>query len=738
MNRKLIVIEDFAKSTFIENYSNKPLTSFTLLSLSEYKDFILPLTTEIKVKMFEQFGIEPHLINEIYNYLFYLEDRKYESEKLNTLLNIKKLFKSKEYFLKSFSEIELYLEKNSLTLFLFKDYQNCFVNEALLKYTPKVIKAQSMQDELLFVASNISNLLKSGVPFEKIKLCNISNDYRFLLRKTFNNYHLPFSFEDSLGEIEESQKLLDRINTNSFKEYLKSLDEELQARYISILNKYAFYEGDLKNIESFLIDDFKKTSKDKLLGIQEIDVLSLMYLKDDVHVFILNCNQGAFPIDFYHNNYLLNKEKEEINFPLDYILQSEYSAYVEKAIFRKEHLTISYKLISLDNSFEKSLLINENIKEEEIYVIDVLTNSENETLNALTIIKQNYHQYNPKKEKEIFLFSTYRDVKLPKPYNNEFHLSKETNRSITISASSLDTFYMCQYRFYLQNILRLPSFPQEVQECIKIGDKLHMVMKRMMNDSFSLQEEIKEILEVFENNSNKKILYFFNILKPYFENQFNNYYQLISINKELVRGSEDDFEFKISQNNDGTEYFLDVKIDDFLVHEEEPYQYVLIIDFKSSNNEAKTKDTFYADGLNLQLPFYLYAITTYKAYYRPLGYQYLNILENKEGKTKAQGKLLKDNFVFNLLESEAKDYLKVNQKQENIVEENYFLDLNNLIKTLTEEMVQTIKNNDYKINPLMSKDWKLKGCDFCAYVGICYRKSKDYRKSQQVDEEDEE
>ena len=197
-------------------------------------------------------------INNIYNakeyvkYLPFIEDKQYESNKLNFLDLIQKGFYNIDYLLINM------LKENNIT----------FINTALDKTLEYVLNKldnknvyfenleeksndinyysfRTIESEFDYVIKSIIDLTNNNVAYKDIKLCNLNNDYTFLLNRISYSLKLPIVLPKENNLLTRSSaklflSLLDKYdNFNDLFTYIKTIipDSDYQD-YLNLCNSF--------------------------------------------------------------------------------------------------------------------------------------------------------------------------------------------------------------------------------------------------------------------------------------------------------------------------------------------------------------------------------------------------------------------------------------------------------------------------------------------------------------------
>ena len=319
------------------------------------------------------------------NNMYYVDDKKYESDKLNNLVAMKKdlldkglltldnLFlkniKDKKVIVYGYDYIDRFFKKLLDKISLYTDVE-IIKKEKINSPLKKVYEFNDIEEEVSFVASSICKLIDNGVDINNIKLGNISNDYISLIDRIFNFYNIPLCLNNNISiysteigitflnlfsecnNLQESlDKLLNLYNINEVN------NMNIYNKLINICNKYI----GLDNIENILIDDLKNTfiNDIKLNNAVEIIDLKDNFTLSKKYVFILNFNQGSMPVVYQDIDYISDDIKHEIDIevtPLKNKIEREVCRNIIEGL---DNVVITYKLMSQGEEYYPSSLITD-------------------------------------------------------------------------------------------------------------------------------------------------------------------------------------------------------------------------------------------------------------------------------------------------------------------------------------------------------------------------------------------
>ena len=353
---------------------------------------------------------------------------------------------------------------------------------------------------------------------------------------------------------------------------------------------------------------------------------------------------------------------------------------------------------------------------------------------------------------------------------------------IRISASQIEKFYLCKFAYFCRYGLLAKDRKKAKFDALQYGNLIHFVFENILK-----YYKAEEIL----NFSEKKLLSVVKIiLNGYIENNLGGWTDksarlkyllkrvanaalpLVNHMAEEISQSEFSpiaFELDLSNNDkfsplrlklsDGTNIFINGKIDRVDLMEKDGKTYFRVIDYKTGHKDFYLSDILY--GLNLQMLLYLEALCSNltKKYKKaiPAGFFYfpsvstvLNLdrfeslekLKNEKlKKLRMKGLILNDNAVILGMEPDGKG-LYIPVKMENnkpksynaLLDENQLKDVMAYIKKLIEFMGTSLHSGDITAEPTKGA---YDACEFCEYKTVCVsQKNETIRKVERLEKED--
>ena len=610
-------------------------------------------------------------------------------------------------------------------------------------YTKDVFEFKYQKDELEFIASDISkNHIKH---LNDVYLVNIGSEYLLELKRIFKLYNIPINI-DNKKSIYSTKVVQDFINNiKETKDINNSLDkvnnQDIKNVIIDIINKFEIEI--LDDIYINIIENELKRVRitNKILdnAINCIDIND-MYLKDKYY-YILNFNQGVLPRIFKDDDFISDKDKIKLglNTSLDKYLVNKTK--VINIIRNFKNITITYKLKDNQKEYIKSPLIDEL----HLNVINDINTSYNYSnkMNKLnlSIMLDNYIKYNEVNGNLNDLYSTYKDINYLS-YNNSFNkvdynlLKRYLNNKINISYSSMNNYFHCEFKYYINNILKLDIFEDTFQTLI--GNLFHYCLSKMYEDSFDLKSTYYDYLKD-------------KCLKPSEEFFINKLYSNLEniIENIKIQDRHSKFNEVLTEKNITIDKSSDIEIkftgfiDKIKILKEEDITYVSIIDYKTGNVDTSLSNI--NDGLNMQLPVYLYLIKKEDNNVKVSGFYLQKLLNNvtldseeKDEETSKNLKLIgytiddKDiisKFDDTFINSDVISSMRVKQDGDfyssaKIISEEKINKIVDIVDNHINEVIDSISDGEFKINPKIINN-ELIGCRYCKYKDICYLKEKD-------------
>ncbi len=695
-------------------------------------------------------------------------DLKYEEQILNELQTAKVHLENKGLFAKHdfrknlLSKRQIYIydvivpELIQVQLEQISQHSLINLNNTEL-YDTKYFEFNSIMEEVEYVSNEIAKLVANGIAANKIKLHIPQGEYINVIMMYFSLYNIEHDLLEvrSLMSYTFIKELLNVIKENGV-EQINSIavsndqEQNLYNQAIDIINRYPSYYHNSELIIKLLTADFEQT---KIKSNPQNNVVSQINLEkympeDEEYIFCFNFAEGRVPKVKQDTNIISDELASKYNVPTTQEANSKLKQEIIRKINGTKNIVLTYARNSVSGEEAKSSLLNSLELSINEYKDDVVRFSSASDQLARAKADELLRKYDTKHENLI----RFKQHDLYELYDNQvtgdlYHVLGE--KEINISATSIQKFYECEFKFYLTKMLGV-NLQISDPTMIEIGNLYHYVLEKAQKEGASSVEEVREIISRFlveERVVNPDI---FN--KPshklYLEQYALYLHEIISVIFDFHKRSafkldhaEFEAEFKYTLDREA-DIKLVGKVDKYVELDLDSKFYIVIVDYKTKNNPKISHENF-EHGFELQNFIYLNLIKesrgddeieligTYQQRIKP---QHLlnHELFNDDFKlfgytTSAMHKVrqLEPEFANKELSQLANAKTKANGEEfdryAKIYDEESLENFEKLIKEKLQHVVNRIKKANYQINPKELKG-KNVSCDYCDYQAICYRR----------------
>ena len=776
----IIITSNTSKKDILCSNNNK-LSYYKIYTLSEfnklyYFDYNEKTIYYIMNKYNVKYEISKIYINNLYN----IDNDTYTNSKLkflselkqelinNKLLKINKLFNN---FLNN-KDIVIYnlpisKELNNLITSLSKNNNVEIINDKTNTYTHQIYEIDTIENEVLFVANKITELLKNNISISNIYLTNLNDEYKKLIRKIFPMYNIPYTLKNdsSIFGTFISNKFFENYNEDlsvtldTLKDYINNEEsQDIYNKIINIINKYTF-ESNKLNVKEMIISDFKNTklrTTDITNSVHETSLTEKNFSLND-YVFLLSFNQGIIPNIYKDEDYLTDNDKKELNISYTVDKNNLEKQNTINILSNIKNLIITYKKNANGEDFSIS-----NINEELNYEV-INSNEYNYSYSnlynkiKLTSLLDEYNKYGTKSDLLYTLNNHYNNL----PYNTYIHkftginkqdLHTYLNNKITLSYSSLDKYFRCPFSFYIGNILKLNIYEETFYQLV--GTLFHAILERMPEDNL-YDQTWNEELSKLDHDFTEKEKFFLNKLKE----ELKFIIEVIKDQENFTNLHDELHEERVYTNIEGNiKITFTGIIDKIKYKQEDDTTIVAIIDYKTGNPNLDLSTIKY--GIGMQLPVYLYLaknsnkLTNVKV----AGFYLQKVLNNEVtvDKTHTYQQLKKKNLLLqgysneniSILSEFDNSYMDSNIiKSMKVKNDNSFYSyakvlsdksmdiIENIAHEKIKEGADLITNANFDIAP--KKIGKINhGCNLCQFKDICYHTADDVVELEELKLED--
>lgn len=763
LNNKIIIIKDSYKKTLLKKINDsKKLLNIKIITLSELlKKYYFDYSKETIYYVCKKYNVVYDVAKIYIDNLYYISEDS-DNEKIHFLYNLKnelsnngliKINKLFREFLKN-KDIVLYNLKYIDKLFLniineLKEISNIFEFNNEYNSSKKIVyEANDQEEEILFVASSICELISKGIDINNIKLANVNDDYFFIIKKIFKLFNIPINLKSKYSingtyivkKFKELYSSDMNIVFDELNKFVKTNEEkEIYKNLVNIVNNYSFI-NDFNEVKELIYHDIDNTYiktkklKNAVNTISFDDVAS-----DNEYVFLINFNEGIIPINHKDEDFLNDKIKKELNISTSYELNNDNTLNIQDNIKYSNNLVITYtKHINGIEVYKSSAYSNYLMDIKNININFNYSNAYNKL--KLVSLKDENNKFGTISEELIILNSMYKDEKYLN-YDNKYKmidkdkLYEYLGNKLILSYTSINDFYKCKFRYYLTHILKINKYEDSYEKII--GKIFHKILSECFVDDYDLDSRYDEEVQSYNYEFNNTEKFFINKLKD----ELKVIVDTIKTQLNYTRLNKTMYEKEIIINiNEELHITFKGVIDKLMYDEYNGETIVVIIDYKTGTPYLNLDNTIY--GLELQLPVYIYLTKNMNEItnVRIGGFYLQKLLTNKLDnddkirELKLQGYSNSDINILSLVDSSYENSsiiksMKVTSTGNfnqfaKVISDEEIDELSILAETKIKEASNDIINASFDINPKQIKN-DLVGCKFCEFKNICYMKNKD-------------
>lgn len=765
-NNKILIINDYAKNTLLKKINK--LLNIKIITLSELKkNYIYDYDYKSILYVSNKYNCIPSIARKYIENTYYINN-ECKSEKIELLTKIKNDLEENNLLIKN-NLYRKFLNNKDIVLYNLKYIDKYYLNiieelsntNNIITYNEeketsikKLYRCNNSEEEISFVCSKICELIKSGIDINNIKLTDVKSDYTYIIRKTFKLFNIPINIksDESIKSTMIVKKFKELYNEN-ISEVMNKISELITNNYekdiykniLNIVNKYS--GSNYMDVKEILFDDIDniKIKRDELKNAVNIIEFKSDLISDNDYVFLINFNEGIIPINHKDEDYLNDIEKNNLGIDTSFTLNEKETNEVIETIKTTNNLILTYSEYNQNNKIYVSSAYSSDILEEEKVNLN-FNNSNNYNKLRLLSEKDDNNKYGTLSSDLLTLSAHYKDEPYL-TYNNKYKkisndkLKNYLNKGLTLSYSSMNTFYQCSFRYYLDNILRVNKYEERFDAVL--GSIFHEILSEcFINDDYDVILNYEKLIS--------ESTYPFNESEKFFlENLKNELLLIIDTIKEQLKytslkQSMYEKEIKIDISSDVKVTFKGF-VDKILYDEFNGEKIVVIIDYKTGNPLLNINNSLY--GLDMQLPVYIYLIKSEIKNVRIGGFYLQKILSNvnslqkRKESLKLQGYSNEDIDILEKVDSSYENscVIKSLRTTQNgfysyskIINDEQIDTLYNIVESKVKEARNKILNTEFNINPKEMDDKNI-GCKFCKYKDICYMTSSDIVKLKKID-----
>ena len=726
----LLITQNHIKEEILKKWSKeKKLIKTKFMTLEELKKNIFPTYDEKSIYyLMKKYNLNYSLVKEYLENIFINENQiteyRKELEKENLLIN--KKFNYKSIGIIGYDNIEPYIKEklNNYNVDYIK--QNQETNETI------TYEFGSLEEELVYASEKIIEDLKK-IRIQDMYLVIPNEEYKIELSRIFKLYNIPLNIKNtqSIYSTKTSQDFLKELkNSKDIEKALNNTTKnETYNQIINIINKYTFIKEIDKTYIEIIENELKQTNIKEIEIEGALKVINIDKIYDkNKYYYILGFNQNIIPKIHEDSGLITDKIKKQ-NKMFTSIEKNKQEKEKIKQILNYPNIYISYKLKDNYNSYYPSSLIEDlNIEVKRVKPKYNHSNSYNKLL--LSALLDDYINYNEEDKKINYLYPTYENINY-KTYDNKYKITNKEiiknylNKELTLSYSSMNNYFLCPFKFYIENILKINK--RENTFPILIGNLFHNILQNLYNEDFNLDNIFTNYLKDIELTPKER--FYSKKLK-----------EIIKQDIEVIKMQDNHTKFKTKQTEKRItlQKTKNIKFTGIVDKISNLDNYIIITDYKTGTPNT-TLDNI-EDGLNMQLPVYIYLIKNGLDKEKQIVGFYLQKLINKSyteeetiNNLKLNGYTINNEQIIEKIDNTYEDskIIKGMKKTKNnfysytkLITQEEIKKIEEITNKNINKVIKAIEDADFKINPKRLNN-ELISCKYCKYKDLCFYKEED-------------
>ncbi len=726
----LIICSNAVKQKILEMHLLKPIRIMTLQTFIH--SYLFNYDEKAILFIMNKYQVKYDVALEYIRNLYYIENKQYNISKLDFLVNLKNELDDNKLLIYN-NDFRNYVKRIKIVLYDINidDYLINILNglnyqiiaPVYNNYSHVIYEAETLEEEVNYVAKEIAKLIYDGIDPAKIKLTNVDKSYYNMLNRIFGFYNLKVNipYRSKLSVYPIVKEFLSRYQTGEdISLILEDIKEDTNIfnELVKVINENIKYDN--RDLISYKISNSFITSEQYDNGIDIINYLDYVCL-DDEYIFMLGFNEGIIPNYYMDTDYITDNIKDMLYMDKTDVLNRKLTLKIRNVIGNIKNLIITYKLRDNVKEYYPSVLTSDY---EVIKIDDDVLDSYSAIYDKIRLVR-GYDQYF-KFGYENNLFSILRNNYSLK-YNSFDNKYKKIDRvmdKLNLSYSKMQVYNKCAFRYYLADILKLDIFLENFSTVI--GSMVHYVMEKCLsNNDMDVNKYVYEYLGDREFSKKEKFF-----LNKYIE-AIHDLLRQVLLEREYSLFNQAMYEKKIDIDFGSFVHFVGI-IDKVLYYIDENTTYVCLIDYKTGNDNISLDYLKY--GLDIQLPIYLYLVS--KLDFKNVRYTgfYLQKFNISNGDYRLVGYSNSDKNVLSVADN-GYDNSKVIKGLKTLKDGSFAKtsrvlsdeEIHTIIGYAEEkiiEVIEKIKSNDFTINPKVCDNVNI-GCEYCKFKDICFKKVND-------------
>ena len=615
-----------------------------------------------------------------------------------------------------------------------------YIKEKEKNYNHKVYEFSTQTKELSYLLEKISDDLKTR-DINDMYIVVSNEEYTSELNRMSYLYGLPIKNK-------ERETIYSSITTQTFLKELKTekniekaLDKtpknDTYNQIIDILNRFVH----IKEVDEVLIEIIENELKNQKIKNKKREKGIKIITPDEVfdkdkYYYILGLNQNIIPKIHKDDELIPDKDKSKLGLFTSSEKNKIETNKITKILKNYPNIYVSYKLEdNFQTYFPSSIIDDLNL---EVIKNPKQNYNHSDKFNRiyLSILLDNYINYGEKNENLKDLYETYKNIDY-KTYKNEYTKVKPSiiheyiKNKYTLSYSSINNYFLCPFKFYIENILKLNDYEETFPTLI--GNLYHKALETMDEEDFDIDTVFTKYLK--DKKLTHKDNYYINKLKDVLKKDI-----------EVIKSQDNTSSFKTKIKEKKISIKKDSKLDiEFMGVVDKISKLddkVIITDYKTGSANANLENI--DDGLNLQLPSYIYLIKNgLEGDIQIVGFYLQKLIhsktiddeENTEDNLKLNGYTIDDENIIKQIDPnyESSNIIKGMKKSSKgfykytkLISKKEIEKVSKITEDNIDKVIKALEQLNFEIRPKRLKE-EVISCKYCAHRELCYRKEEDIK-----------
>ncbi|MBQ1341679.1 MAG: PD-(D/E)XK nuclease family protein [Erysipelotrichaceae bacterium] len=763
----LIICPEEVKMAALQYMNAKRiLRTVKFMTMDEYRqNYFFTYDSHAVLYLHQKYNYKVQVAKMILSSLYPLKDEHYGKPELDKWVDIKNDLK-REGLLKYNPLFHNFLKTIKTVVYGYgklSEFDRSIINGVVIPFEMKsvpneVYEFSNMEEEMEYLYNSIADLLNQGVDINDIVIMNMTEENEPFIKRFEHYYNIPIDYRkgDSIIGTSLGREFLRWIEEYDHQEIFEKLqdyqDSPLYGKLVALLNKYIEYNNNadfnLKDVRDLIHEDLLNSKTETPLRNNVVKNIGMFTpLSDNDHVFLLNFND-RFPAMKRDTDLISDALKPLVGLPSseeeNLLIKENVLAYLSGI----KNLHLSYSKRSPFTEYRPTTLIDDPVfkKYEPSFKYTEKYNKA-----RLYYGLEEYRKYRNEKDDLKKLYSNYGPGDYL-GYDNQFTgLSAEQLGQMkppVLSYSTMDSFYKCAFRYYLDNKLK----PQESDGTFysRLGTFFHDILQQAFHPGFDFEEAWSSYLAKETVYTSSEEEFFCGKLKEDLKLIIRN----ISEQKSHSRLTSDLAEQKVLWFDNREAAFTGV-IDKVAYYKGPNRTLVAIIDYKTGKTTLDLNLVDY--GLSMQLPCYLFLMKHISSSVigDPSQFEYVGfylqhliadppkadgsttIREQKKNFMKLDGYSTDDLARYSYFDDTLNEQGSMFVKSVKLTKSG---DLDKRSKTINDQTIDTltalteqkirearesIRKGEFFINPKWIGS-KNVSCRYCPYTDICYRRNSNF------------